>query len=58
MNQQAFNIGFEKTKKACNDKQSGTYLIAKDVTINDSKREFVHIEDFNELHDYKYVITF
>ena len=47
MNQQTFNIGFEKTKKACNDKQSGIYLIAKDVTINDGKKEFACIEDFN-----------
>ena len=52
MNQQIFNIGFEKTKKACNDKQSGIYLIAKDVTINDGKKEFARIEDFNELHNY------
>ena len=52
MNQQTFNIGFEKTKKACNDKQSGIYLIAKDVTINDGKKEFARIEDFNELHNY------
>ena len=52
MNQQIFNIGFERTKKACNDKQSGIYLIAKDVTINDGKKEFARIEDFNELHNY------
>ena len=38
MNQQPTNIGFEKTKKACNDKQSGAYLIARDVCENDGKK--------------------
>ena len=52
MNQQPTNIGFEKTKKACNDKQSGTYLIAKDKCIDDGKKEFARIEDFNEFYNY------
>ena len=52
MNQQPTNISFEKTKKAGNDKQSGTYLIAKDKCVDDGKKEFARIEDFNEFYNY------
>ena len=52
MNQQPTNISFEKTKKACNDKQSGAYLIARDVYENDGKKQFARIDDFPEFSSY------
>jgi hypothetical protein len=52
MNQQPTTIVFDKTKKACNDKQSGAYLIAHDVCENDGKKQFAHIDDFPEFSSY------
>ena len=42
----------KKQKKACNDKQSDAYFIAKDKCIDDGKKRFACIDDFDEFHNY------
>ena len=51
MDQNTMNIQFEPTKLLCNQKQNGSYLIARDISI-DGKKEFARIDDYTEFYSY------